>query len=232
MYTQSPLTDAHWVDSSCPLLILPCFNFVPSRRGLKQASVLCSITWAVWILCYTAIIEEACFLPLPLPIPIHFSNPYLTPSFSSSLPSKFLWWSLLYCHRIWFLPLNYCCLCPYPVILLHTRRVRAHIWLLPLSSEPYRAETIHKYHVISSQLGTSLCHGLVDNKQFTFPSTGMNKEGKDKETSTGIKGISKGQKKEKSQLFISGFPSCLLSASLRYDIPFTASPTITKEAFS
>lgn len=110
MYTQSPLTDAHWVDSSCPLLILPCFNFVPSRRGLKQATVLCSITWAVWILCYTAIIEEACFLPLPLPIPIpiHFSNPYLTPSFSSSLPSKFLWWSLLYCHRIWFLPLNYC----------------------------------------------------------------------------------------------------------------------------
>lgn len=31
-----------------------------------------------------------------------------------------------------------------------------------LSSEPYRAQTIHKYHVISSQLGTSLCCGLPD----------------------------------------------------------------------
>lgn len=34
------------------------------------------------------------------------------------------------------------------------------------------------------------------------------------------------------QRHLQGFPSYSLSASLRYDIPFSASPTITKEAFA
>lgn len=85
MYTHSPLTDAHWANSSCPLSLLPWFHSysrVQDQSKTTHCILFTNLSNSDPLLLMWLLKEYV------VSVSIHL--PYLLPSFSPSLLSKFL----------------------------------------------------------------------------------------------------------------------------------------------